>query len=46
VRATLSVPTDHRVGLKGSAKLSAGWTPLGYWVLRRPLAALRTTLGI
>lgn len=46
VRATLSAPTDHRVGLKGSAKLSAGWTPLGYWVLRRPLAALRTTLGI
>lgn len=46
VRATLSAPTDHRVGLKGSAKLSAGWTPLGYWVLRRPLAALRTTFGI
>lgn len=46
VRATLSAPTDHRVGLKGSAKLSAGWTPLGYWVMRRPLAALRTTFGI
>lgn len=46
VRAALSAPTDHRVGLKGSASLSAGWTPLGYWVLRRPLAALRTTLGI
>lgn len=46
MRARLSAPTAHRVGLKGSAKLSAGWQPLGYWVLRRPLAALRTTFGI
>lgn len=45
VRARLDAPTDHRVGLKGSAKLHAGWVPLAYWVLRRPLASLRTTLG-
>ena len=46
VRARLDAPTGHRVGLKGTAKLHGGWVPLAYWVLRRPLAALRTTLGI
>lgn len=46
VRATLAQPTSHRVGLKGTAKLHAGWVPLAYWVLRRPLAALRTVVGI
>lgn len=45
VRATLAEATDHRIGLKGAAKLSAGWVPLGYWMLRRPLAAIRSTLG-
>lgn len=46
VRATLQEATTHRVGLKGTAKLHGGWVPLGYWVLRRPWAALRTTLGV
>lgn len=46
VRATLTETTSYRVGMKGSAKLSAGWVPLSYWMLRRPLAAIRTTLGI
>lgn len=46
VRATLGEPTPHRVGLKGTAKLHGGWVPLAYWVMRRPLAWLRTTLGI
>lgn len=46
VRATLEGTTAHRVGLKGSAKLSAGWTPMAYWVFRRPLAAIRATLGV
>ncbi|MES2977701.1 MAG: HlyD family efflux transporter periplasmic adaptor subunit [Pseudomonadota bacterium] len=45
VRATLNEPTAHRVGLKGTAKLHGGWVPLVYWVLRRPLAAVRSTLG-
>lgn len=45
VRATLDAPTDHRVGLKGTAKLTGGWTPLCYWILRRPLAALRQATG-
>ena len=45
VRASLQVPTAHRVGLKGTAKVYGGWVPLVYWVLRRPLAAIRATLG-
>lgn len=46
VRASLDEPTGHRVGLKGTAKLHGGWVPLAYWMLRRPLAALRTATGI
>jgi multidrug efflux pump subunit AcrA (membrane-fusion protein) len=46
IRATLLEPTEHRVGLKGTAKLHGGWVPLVYWVLRRPLSTLRSTLGI
>jgi len=45
VRATLDAPTAHRVGLKGTAKLSGRWVPMAYWILRRPLAAIRRTLG-
>jgi multidrug resistance efflux pump len=45
VRATLDAPTDHRVGLKGTAKLSGRRVPMAYWILRRPLAALRQALG-
>jgi hypothetical protein len=46
VRAALAAPTEHRVGLKGTAKLHGAWVPLVYWVLRRPLATLRSTLGV
>lgn len=46
VRAVLEGPTDNRVGLKGTAKLQGDWVPLIYWVLRRPLATLRSTLGL
>lgn len=45
VRASLSGPTDYRVGLKGTAKLHGEWVPLAYWVMRRPWATLRTYLG-
>lgn len=45
VRATLQAPTEHRVGLKGTAKLHGGWVPLVYWVMRRPLATMRSTFG-
>ncbi|MCZ8292038.1 MAG: HlyD family efflux transporter periplasmic adaptor subunit [Hylemonella sp.] len=46
VRATPDGVTAHRVGLKGTAKLHGSWVPLVYWVLRRPWAAVRTTLGL
>lgn len=46
VRATLDEPTTHRVGLKGTTKLNGGWVPMAYWMLRRPLAWVRTTLGV
>jgi hypothetical protein len=45
VRAMLDDKTSHRVGLKGTAKLSGGWVPLVYWVFRRPLATLRQLVG-
>jgi hypothetical protein len=46
VRATLEAPTTQRVGLKGTVKLQGEWVLLVYWVLRRPLASVRSTLGI
>ena len=46
VRATLAAPTTHRVGLKGTAKIQGDWVPAGYWVMRRPIATLRSTLGL
>jgi len=46
VRARLESTTDLRIGLKGTARLSGGWVPLVYWVLRRPLATIRQAMGI
>ncbi|MEO8299895.1 MAG: HlyD family efflux transporter periplasmic adaptor subunit [Burkholderiales bacterium] len=46
VRATLAAATAHRIGLQGTARLEAGWVPLGYWVLRRPLAVIRQALAL
>lgn len=40
-RARLASPGGQRIGLKGTAKLYGGWVPLGYWMLRRPLASIR-----
>ena len=45
IRAVLRDQTTQRVGLKGTAKVSGGWVPAVYWVLRRPWAVLRQTLG-
>ncbi len=46
VRAKLDGATSQRVGLKGTAKLYGQWVTLSYWMLRRPLATIRQTLGI
>lgn len=46
LRARLEDGSDRRVGLKGTAKVNGGWVPLVYWMLRRPLATIRQTLGV
>ncbi|MFS0757087.1 HlyD family efflux transporter periplasmic adaptor subunit [Noviherbaspirillum sp. 1P10PC] len=45
IRAALDAPTPHRVGMKGTAKLHGERVPLAFWILRRPLAALRAAIG-
>lgn len=45
VRATLLEATSHRIGLKGTAKLTGDRAALGYWILRKPLAAVRQWIG-
>ncbi len=45
MRATLKAGTAHRIGLKGTAKLAGERAPLCYWVLRKPLAAMRQFIG-
>ncbi len=45
VRAALEISSNHRVGLKGTAKLSSDWSVMAYWLARRPMAVVRTTLG-
>jgi hypothetical protein len=46
VRARLVEDTTHRVGLKGTVKVYGERVPVAYWVLRRPIGGLRTTLGL
>ena len=35
-----------RIGLGGTARVSGGWTVLGYYLLRRPIAAVRGWTGL
>ena len=46
IRAKINGTTKSRIGLKGTAKLYGEWVPLVYWMLRRPLAAIRSTIGV
>jgi len=45
LRATLDGPADHRVGLKGTARVTGRRVPAGYWILRRPAATVRAWIG-
>lgn len=45
VRARLESGTAQRVGLKGTARLYGERVPFIYWMLRRPLAVIRQTIG-
>lgn len=47
VRATFTDEDDRtRIGLKGTARLEGERVPMGYWILRRPLAGIRSWLGV
>jgi multidrug resistance efflux pump len=46
VRATLDGSTEHRIGLKGTVRLSGDAVPLGFWLVRRPLATIREFFGL
>ena len=45
MRATIEGGNPHRVGLKGTARVSGERVTLAYWVLRRPWATVRAWLG-
>lgn len=38
--------TQPRIGLRGTARVSGEWTMLGYYLLRRPIAAMREWSGL
>jgi hypothetical protein len=46
INATLDQQVSGRIGLKGTAKLYGDRVPLGYWLLRRPLATIRRFIAI
>ena len=46
VRATLDAQTDYRIGLRGTVRLSGERVALGYWMFRRPIAAIREFFGV
>lgn len=46
VRGKLAANETAHIGLRGIAKVYGGWQPFIYWVLRRPLGALRQWVGL
>lgn len=46
IRGRLVAGDEARIGLRGVAKVYGAWRPLIYWVMRRPLGALRQWLGV
>lgn len=46
VRAELDAQRIPRLGLKGTARLDGDRVPLVYWLLRRPLALIRSVVGL
>lgn len=45
VRGTLDGPARERLGARGTVRIEGSRVPLVYWLLRRPLAALREAAG-
>lgn len=46
IRGRLAAGSEARIGLRGVAKVYGAWRPLSYWLMRRPLGALRQWLGV
>lgn len=46
VRARILGDDKPRLGLRGTARLSGGRVPLVYWLLRRPIGAIRAWAGL
>ena len=47
MRATIDETNPGaRIGLRGTARLSGQYVPFSYWILRKPLVALRQFVGI
>ena len=47
MRATIDETNPAaRIGLRGTARLSGQYVPFSYWILRKPLVALRQFVGI
>jgi hypothetical protein len=45
LRATVTGTHRHRVGLKGTIRIDGDRVSLGYWIFRRPMAAVREWTG-
>jgi hypothetical protein len=45
LRGTLDGPATERLGSRGTVRIEGARVPLAYWLLRRPLAALREVTG-
>jgi biotin carboxyl carrier protein len=45
-RATVERGQAAQIGLKGTARLQGDWVPAVYWILRRPIGAIRAKLGV
>ena len=46
LRAKITDADKPRLGLKGTARVSGARVPLVYWLLRRPIGAIRSVVGL
>ena len=46
IRGKLDDGNRAHIGLRGVAKIYGEWRPFAYWLLRRPLGALRQWMGM
>lgn len=46
IRGRLAAGQSAHIGLRGVAKVYGGWEPAIYWLLRRPIGAVRQWVGL